>query len=420
MASSDVTILRADWVAPMSDPVIANGAIAITSGIISDLGPAEGVVARFPLAHRQDLGSAVLMPGLVNAHVHLELSDLTPGERPASFVDWLLSVMSKGPPPTPEGEARVAAATRAGVAQCLRFGVTTVGDISRFPGVTRQALAESPLRAVSFGEVTAMGSRRNLLEQRLSAAMTPSPAPGRVISAVSPHAPYSIEPVGYERCLSAAVAAGVPIATHLAETVEESEFITRHSGPFRRLWNTIGGWDSDIPRQHERTTPEALMKRIGFLSYKRAILVHANYLADDISQGKASVVYCPRTHAYFGHKPHDWQRMLADGINVAVGTDSAASSPDLNLVDDLRLMHRQAPSVSPETLWRMATVNAAKALGMQGRVGELSIGAAADVIAFAVRGRDPLREVLDAGYSPTHVWIAGTRTDERSHRRCTP
>ena len=409
-----LTILRAAWVAPMSSPLIADGAVAIANGRIADVGRAADVIARFPAVIPEDLGEVVLMPGLVNAHVHLELSDLTPGEKPPSFVDWLLSVMAKGPPPTSEGDARVAAATRAGIAQCLRFGITTVGDISRFPHVTRKVLTESPMRAVSFGEITAMATRRHLLEPRLSAAMVPSPAPDRIISAVSPHAPYSIEPAGYERCVASAAAAGVPIASHLAETVEEREFITQHAGPFRQLWAAIGGWDDSVPRQPSGTSPIELARGVGLLDYQRGILVHANYIRDDITQiaaGRASVVFCPRTHAYFEHAPHQWRELLAKGVNVAVGTDSTASSPDLNLVDDLRLLHRRAPDVPPETLWRLATTNAAKALGMQGQVGELSVGAAADVLAFSVRGTEPLLEILDTDPLPKHLWIAGTRVD---------
>lgn len=402
-------ILRAARVARMASPPIADGAVFLNRGVIADVGPAADVLTRHPDVPVNDLGQSVLLPGLVNPHVHLELSDLTPGEPPWSFVDWLLAVMAKGPPPTPQGEERVARATHSGVEQCLRFGVTTVGDITRFPGVTRRVLADSPLRAVSFGEVTAMASRRDLLEARLAAAMAKSPAPDRIVSAVSPHAPYSIEKAGYERCLAAAKSAGVPIATHLAETADEQTFLTRHDGPFRRLWSTIGGWDEQVPLHPPGTTPEGLMRDIGLLGYERGVIVHANYLHDDVAGSAASVVFCPRTHAYFRHPPHPWPSLLEHGLNVAVGTDSTGSSPDLNLVDDLRLLRRQAPEVPADTLWRMATVNAAKALGMQGKVGVLSVGAAADVTVFDAKTDTPLDEILGDSRRPTQVWIAGRK-----------
>src|SRR5207302_10539659 len=107
---------------------------------------------------------------------------------------------------------------------------------------------------------------------------------------------------------------------------------------------------------------------IGLLDYP-TVLAHVNY-CDDVdldllARGRAGVVYTPRTHAYFGHPPHRWRDMLARGINVAVGTDSCASSPDLNLVDDLRLLHRLAPEVPAQTLWEMATIRGARAIGRE-------------------------------------------------------
>ena len=125
-----------------------------------------------------------------------------------------------------------------------------------------------------------------------------------------------------------------------------------------------------------------------------------------LAAGRASVVYCPRTHAYFGHPPHRWRDMLAVGINVAVGTDSRASSPDLNLVDDLRLLRRIAPDVPPIELWAMATTRAAVAIS-RADVGRLAVGSLADAVAFPVTSGDPLAEVLDDGGLPAGAWLAG-------------
>ncbi|HEX8912444.1 MAG TPA: amidohydrolase family protein [Humisphaera sp.] len=412
-------ILRAAWVAPMSSPVIANGAVAVRGDTVIDVGPWPDVRQSHGGLPVEDLGDAVVLPGLVNAHVHLELSDLTPGDPPASFVDWLLGVMAKAPPPGPEGEARAAAAARTGIAQCLKFGVTTVGDITRFPRSTRQALADSPLRAVSFGEVTAMAARRHLLEPRLAAAMELSPAPGRIISAVSPHAPYSIEPDGYRRCVEAARAAGVPVATHLGETEDEWPFLVDHSGPFRRLWNTIGGWDERVPRLGRfEAYPTGFAASVGLLDAPSAVLAHMNYARAEVDAdrlARMNVVYCPRTHAYFGHPPHPWREMLARGVNVAVGTDSTASSPDLNLVDDLRALRRIGPDVAPAVLWEMATVRAARALGTDRDVGSVEVAKCADLVAFPTRGADPLATVLDSGAIPTRVWIGGNLADPRQY-----
>ena len=119
------------------------------------------------------------------------------------------------------------------------------------------------------------------------------------------------------------------------------------------------------------------MAELGYLAYPKTLLAHVNYCEDDelqlLANGRASVVYCPRTHAYFGHPPHRWREMLAMGINVAVGTDSRGSSPNLNLVDDLRLLHRLAPEVSPERIWEMGTTHSATAIGCAESCGTLAV-----------------------------------------------
>jgi cytosine/adenosine deaminase-related metal-dependent hydrolase len=149
---------------------------------------------------------------------------------------------------------------------------------------------------------------------------------------------------------------------------------------------------------------------LGLLEYP-TVLAHVNYSDDAemdlLRRSKASVVYCPRTHDYFGHPPHRWQEMMAAGINVAAGTDSCASSPDLNLVDELRLLHRMAPSVPARSLWEMATTSGAKTLGMESQVGSISPGKCADLAVFEVDGSDPLRAILTSDVLPFRVYFTG-------------
>jgi cytosine/adenosine deaminase-related metal-dependent hydrolase len=145
------------------------------------------------------------------------------------------------------------------------------------------------------------------------------------------------------------------------------------------------------------------------------LLAHVNYCDDDelelLSGGQASVVYCPRTHAYFQHPPHRWREMLARGINVAVGTDSCASSPDLNLVDDLRLLRRLASDMPAKQLWELGTIRAARALGMEHEIGSLTPGKRADLVVFNVRGGDALEQILHGRQLPNSVWIDAARVD---------
>ena len=394
-------VLTAAWVVPMTGPALRDAAVAFVNGRIAAVGPTAQVRRSQPDAAVHDLGDAVVLPGLVNAHVHLELSHLRPGPAPASFVGWLLDLMRQAGPGDP------AAAAVAGAVESLGFGVTAVGDISAFPAVTRPTVAASGLAGVSYGEVRAMAARRSFLEPRLAAAAEPI-ASDRLHPGISPHAPYSIDLDGYRRCLAVASERGLPLATHLAETPDEATFLVEHGGPFRELWQVLDAWTPDVPTF--AGGPIRAAEAMGLLGHPATLLAHVNHCDDAelaiLAAGRASVVYCPRTHAYFGHPHHRWRAMIAAGVNVAVGTDSRASSPDLNLVDDLRLLRRLAPDVPPIELWAMATTRAAAALGRPD-LGCLAVGSTADAVAFPVRTADPMAEVLDGDAVPTAVWVAG-------------
>ena len=406
------TLLTAKWVAPMDQPMIRDGGVVFEAGRILGLGTSKDLRARHPDAQVKDAGECVMLPGLVNAHVHLELSDQRAEERwTGTFVEWLGErIRSRAQLSPAQLPAAIEAATTAGVEQCLRFGVTTVGDITRFTEVTRRVLDASGLGGVSFGEVIAMGKRAAAGAAMIEAALDQRYVRDRLAAGVAPHAPYTVNATHYRKCLEISAARHTPITTHLAESPDEREFLADHSEPLRELWNSLGSWEEGM--EPFRDGPIRFVERIGLLGVP-AVLAHVNYCdnaeLDILARGQASVVYCPRTHAYFGHPPHRWREMLARGINVAVGTDSRASSPDLNLVDDLRLLRRIAPEVPPAELWSMATIRGARALGQTHRVGSLSASKSADVSIFPVKTPDPLAEVLENDMLPNQVWVGGRR-----------
>jgi cytosine/adenosine deaminase-related metal-dependent hydrolase len=288
--------------------------------------------------------------------------------------------------------------------------MTTVGDITAWPTPVREMpIALNTPRIVSFGEVRAMATRRNLLKDRINAALhAPTTENWRI--GISPHAPYSIELEGYQRCLDAAKEYDLALTTHLAETPDETEFLAHHTGPLREIWNAIGGWDEQVPKFEGG--PIRFAHSIGLLDYPKGSLAHVNYCDDDelviLTRGKASVIYCPRTHQYFEHPPHRWREMLARGINVAIGTDSCASSPNLNLVDDLRLLHEIAPEVPVQTLWEMATIRAARAIAMDDLVGSITPGKRADFCIFKAASKKPLLGILECDATPSAMFIGGT------------
>lgn len=404
------TLIRSRWLATMLGGIIENGAVVVEDATIIAAGAHADVVRDQSVDDRYDLFDCVLLPGLINAHTHLELSDCTPGEKPSGgFETWLGRMVRRNRASADELDQQAAAAAISGTKQCLRFGVSSVADITRQCHATRPALRDSILKITSFGEVTAMAQRRDLLEPRIRLVTDAADATLRLRLGISPHAPYSVEPDGYRRCLAAAKAASLRLTTHLAESSAEASFLADHTGPLRALWDAGLGWDNDVPTFDGG--PIRLAQEVGLLAYP-SLLAHVNYCDDDelaiLARGRASVIYCPRTHDFFSHPPHRFRDMLAAGINVAVGTDSCASSPDLNIVEDLRLIHRQHPDMKAIDIWQMATVNSARAMARDDVSGALLPGAPADLVAFPASGPDPLLSVLESDALPSRFWISGT------------
>jgi cytosine/adenosine deaminase-related metal-dependent hydrolase len=270
--------------------------------------------------------------------------------------------------------------------------------------VTRPILSESPIRAISYGEVIGLGKRRSRFEELFPLAIDKTlERPGLNIG-ISPHAPYTVEPDGIRRCLEVAREELSFLTIHLAETPYEEEFIRHHTGPLKEMWERLGAWE-DFPERFDGT-PVAYAKALGLIDFP-TVLAHVNYCTDDdlaiLAGGTATVAYCPRTHRYFGHPPHRWREMIGRGVNVVIGTDSCASSPDLNLVDELRLLHEIAPDWPVEKLWEMVTVGAWH--------GDYNTWA--DFTVFPVTTDDPLREILETDRLPSEVWIGGQRIQLR-------
>jgi cytosine/adenosine deaminase-related metal-dependent hydrolase len=266
--------------------------------------------------------------------------------------------------------------------ESLGSGVTTLGEIATgdWP---REPFRGAPVDCTVFLEL--IGLRREQIEDRLSSArqhLSPAssngPRPWR--AGISPHAPYSVHPELFARCVELAAKAGAPLAFHLAESREELELLRHGTGPFRRLLSELGAWDpTAIP---SGTRPLDYLRQLAHAP--RALVIHGNYLADDEIAVLAkhastmSLVYCPRTHAYFGHEAYPLAKLLEAGVNVALGTDSRASNPDLSLLAEMRYVAGSG-QVSPATALRLGTIHGAKSLGLDRHVGSLSPGKQADL-----------------------------------------
>lgn len=393
----------ARWVFPVAAPPLADGTVTVRGDKIEAVEPAG---ARTPDV---DLGNVAIIPGLVNAHTHLDLSGArgrTPPTDADHFTDWLRSVIAYRRSRTPE---EVQADIRGGLAECLRAGTTLLGDITA-DGQSWDVVSAAQVRAVAFRELIGLRERpvvedlQLMLRWRDERAGHPTCRPG-----LSPHAPYSA------RSLLIAVACrcpGLPVTIHWLESAAEADLIDRRSGPFVRFLQDLGVWDEpQLIASHSKCLAHASR------AVPQLLLAHGNYMPpDDVTRAhNTTLVYCPRTHAAFGHPQHPFREFLARGVRVALGTDGLSSNPDLDLLAEARFIHARHPDFPGDTLLKMATLTGAEALGWADETGSLEAGKSADLLTVPLPDReaaDP-HEVLFAADAPT----GGRRTMFRGHWR---
>jgi cytosine/adenosine deaminase-related metal-dependent hydrolase len=376
---------RARLVVPIDSPPLDGGYITVAGERIVAVGRDK------PDGPIHDLGDAAVLPGLVNTHVHLEYSDLgAPLGRPGmAFPEWIRLVVDYK---RTAGGPQVAAIER-GLRESLRAGVTTLGEIAS-PGWPIEPFVAWPGNVTVFQELIGLATDR--IEERMAAAQAhlTAGARGPWQAGLSPHAPYTVHPDLLARVvrLAAEQARSAPIALHLAESPEELQLLRDGSGAFRELLNELGAWDATAIAPGSRPLDYLRMLAAG----PRSLVIHGNYLDDEeiafaaAHADRMTVVYCPRTHAWFGHAPHPLPRLLAAGASVALGTDGRASNPDLSLWEEMRLVSERFPQLPVETILRLGTLDGARALGRDGAIGSLSPGKLAEfVVIRAADGAAP-------------------------------
>lgn len=358
--------LTACWVFPVSGPPLANGTVTVEGDRL------EAVLPHGARTPDEDLGNVALIPGLVNPHTHLDLSGargLIPPTDPDRFTDWLRGVIAFRRTRSPE---QTQADIQDGLAECLSYGTTLIGDIAS-EGASWDALAAAPMRAVVFHEVLGLSAERaGRAIQRLTAWDHRTPDTERCRKGVSPHAPYSAR----ASLIRSVRRPNRPIAIHLAESRAEIELIARQTGPFVPFLTDLGVWEpSGLLRNLEK--PSEWYAQAG-----PTLFVHCNYSPRQIFgvlTERSSVVYCPRTHAAFGHPPHPFFGNAA--FRVCLGTDSLASNPDLDILAEARFVRERYPDFPGAQLLRMVTLSGAEALGWADEVGSLDPGKSADLVA---------------------------------------
>jgi cytosine/adenosine deaminase-related metal-dependent hydrolase len=379
-------IIRARQVVTMDGPPVENGAVAIEGNRIVAVGTVPDLqwVSDGPV---HDLGDQILLPGLINAHCHLDYSMMRGAiAPPKQFTPWVqrINALKRS-----LDSADYLAAIRRGFADLKKWGTTSVCNIEAFPELMTR-LGPSPVRTWWFYEMIDI-RHRITTEDVVAGALAFFQHRGNTLDSfgLSPHAPYTASLNLYQLANACASAFTMPLTTHLAESTEEFVMFRHGGGPLYDFMASLQRPMTDCGA----STPFGHLWSNGAIG-PQWLLVHMNALIEEDFQLLAElprgagphVIHCPGSHRYFSHPPFPARRLHELGVNLCLGTDSLASTDSLSLFEEMRLMRAVEPWLRPEELLRMVTVNPARALRRRGQLGRIAPGALADLIALPAPG----------------------------------
>lgn len=415
---------HARWVVPVTAPPIEHGTVACDGGEIRYVGPR----AAAPPGDDYELGDALLLPGLVNAHTHLELTVMRGALEALSFPEWI-DTLRRARGELLNDETLLDSA-RFGLLEGIQRGITTYADTCA-SGVVLRAMREVGVRGIMYQEV--FGPDPAVCDEAL-AGLTQRVAALRewesdlVRLGVSPHAPYTVSDDLYRATVRYAREQRLPIAVHIAESAEEEQLVTAGTGEFAARWRR-----RDIPVVPRARSSIALLDRLGCLDGD-TLLIHAVRVdADDVGtivRGGAAVAHCPASNAKLGHGIAPVAELLAAGVRVGVGSDSVASNNRMDMLEEARLAallqsaragHPRA--MSAQTALELVTIRGAQALNLGDRIGSLEVGKGADLSVFPLAtprttpAPDPVATAVFAlsGTPATLVTVAGEHLVEDGH-----
>jgi cytosine/adenosine deaminase-related metal-dependent hydrolase len=401
-------IVRAKYVLPMAQPPVEDGAVAVAGDTIVAIGKSADI-RRTHGGDVRDLGEAVLLPGLINAHCHLDYTDMAGEvEWRGSFIEWVLQLVALKKLRSDNDYLR---AIRNGMDLLARSGTTTVVNIESFPHLIEKALPV-PLRTFWCVELIDWNSTEpadKMVKETLNLIARLPPVPGGY--GLSPHAPYTVSAGLYR--LTARYARGhhLLFTTHVAESEEEDDMFRRGTGPMYDYFLRAGRDMSDC----KRVGVVQLLSELAALG-EYCLAVHVNCLtAQDVQLFKASrahVVHCPRSHRFFKRDLPMLGAFWERGINVCLGTDSMASNPapaGLNMFAEMQTLAHMFPKLAAEQILEMATICPARALNLADKLGKIAPGAWADLIAVPLDGEpiDPYEAVVYAEKPVSFSMVAG-------------
>ena len=374
------TIFAARQLLPINRPAIAHGGMLVDKGRIVAVGSSERLASNCPDAHVVDFGNAVVLPPMVNAHTHLELTRFPSwAERagldgpPASFVDWIQRLIKvRRGRPTDE----FAPSISAGISACLDSGTAAVGDVlSYFPA--RTAYSSSPLRGRVFFEALGRESAKCRWMLETIDKMVEEGFAGWLSPAVSPHSPYSLSEDFLQQVCSFARKQGLPIMVHLAESPEEVEFLQSSSGRIAEQLFPFVGWRTMLPPAAGISPLDALQRAGGL--HSTSLLVHGVQLSESeikrVADTGSTVVLCPRSNARLDVGQAPLKQLREAGARIAFGTDSMASVDSLSIWDEIAFARSSyGAEADPAFLLEAATRGGARALGIEGEMGTFAAG----------------------------------------------
>lgn len=367
---------RARWIVPIDRPPIEGGWVAIADGVIRDVGTGAPPIAA------TDLGDAAILPGLINAHTHLELSWLAGRVPPAaSMTDWVRCMMTVRRDAPHEAMQQVTAAMALAVAR--ERGTIAFGDISNTL-VSVAPLADAGVPSVVFHEV--LGFLPAGAEERATRAAGAVAAAVRppVVAGLAPHAPFSTSPELIAAVAREAAARRMPASVHLGESPEEIELLQTGRGPFRELLQDLGVWNDGW--QPPAAGPVEYLDRLGALT-PGLLVVHATQLdraaMATLAERRAVIVSCPRSNRWTGVGDPPLDAFYASGAIVAFGTDSLTSAASLDMFEELAAA-RRVSTVADAALLESATRSGARALGLDAEYGRIAPGLRAPLLAVDV------------------------------------
>jgi 5-methylthioadenosine/S-adenosylhomocysteine deaminase len=374
---------HARWVLPITQPPIENGTVVESDGLITYVGPRSAA----PPGHDYDLGDAILLPGLVNVHTHLELTAMRGFLENCRFTEWIdklrqsrNEVMS---------EEMLLDSARFGVMEGLVAGITTYADTCS-SGVAMRAMNELGVRGIMYQEVfgpdpSHADAAMRELEDRIGELLLEQT--DLVALGVSPHAPYTVSDRLYAAAAEFANSKRLPMAMHIAESEAEYDLVANARGEFAERWEHRG-----IAVTRRARSPLELLDRLGALD-RGPLLIHCVRVDDAdieiIARRRCGVAHCPASNAKFGHGIAPLLPFVAAGVRVGIGSDSVASNNRMDILDEARLavlIHRAATqrhdAFGAHQALELATIGGARALGLESHVGSLEVGKDADLAAF--------------------------------------